>query len=814
MIEDEATREFLVESHEGLDQLERDFVALEADPSQQQRIASIFRVVHTIKGTAGFLGFTRLEALSHAGESLLVLVRDGSQRVTPPIISALLALVDRVRASLKEIESSGRELPESNDILIARFESLRTGSDDSAHASPEAPSSGPVHEESTEVAEIIPPEADPLPEPSGQQPVTNGASSAQAASEGSPGPDPGSRKPTPATASTPASASAPTAANTLTTATAPAGAAQTTPVNTTATAAATVSAATAVGDTGSPAVTDSSVRVDVGLLERLMNLVGELVLARNQILQFADRIEESAFVGAAQRLNLITTELQERVMQTRMQAIGTVWSKLPRVIRDLAVACGKQVRVEMHGKETELDRTILEAIKDPLTHIVRNAVDHGIEAPAARAEKGKPRTGTLTMRAYHESGQVIVEITDDGRGLDTEAIKAKALERGVVGPERLEGMTQDELFQLVFLPGFSTARSVTNVSGRGVGMDVVKTNIERIGGTIDLASKAGEGTTIRVRIPLTLAIVPALLVVSGRQRFAIPQTNLLELVRLEGEAARTGIESVHGTPVHRLRGRLLPLVMLSNVVSGAPPIRHGDALYGREGASTLNIVVLQAGATQLGLVVDEVRDTEEIVVKPLGKELRGIALFAGATIMGDGRVALILDVAGLAQHVSSTSRGATENSRRKADSATSGQDGRQSEDALLLFEGESGGLTAVPVSRITRIEEFSRSRLERSGDNTVVQYRGAILPLIELAQLQATGGDEVTVLVITEGKKSIGILVQKIVDVVEERYSVEHCTSRPGVLGTVVVQGRVTELLDVNGLIGRKAPWFYREVAA
>jgi two-component system chemotaxis sensor kinase CheA len=344
-------------------------------------------------------------------------------------------------------------------------------------------------------------------------------------------------------------------------------------------------------------------------------------------------------------------------------------------------------------------------------------------------------------------------------------------------------------------------------------MDVVKTNIERIGGTIDLASRAGEGTTIRVRIPLTLAIVPALLVVSGRQRFAIPQTNLLELVRLEGEAARSGIESVHGTPVHRLRGRLLPLVMLSHVVSGAPPIRHGDALYGRDGASILNIVVLQAGATQLGLVVDEVRDTEEIVVKPLGKELRGIALFAGATIMGDGRVALILDVAGLAQHVSSASRGGGENGKRKTESTSASGDSRQSEDALLLFEGERGGLTAVPVSRITRIEEFPRSRLERSGDNTVVQYRGAILPLIELAQLQAAGEDDVTVLVITEGKKSIGILVQKIVDVVEERYSVEHCTSRPGVLGTVVIQGRVTDLLDVNGVIGRKAPWFYREVA-
>jgi len=565
-------------------------------------------------------------------------------------------------------------------------------------------------------------------------------------------------------------------------------------------------------------VADTNVRVDVGLLERLMNLVGELVLARNQILQFGDRIEDLSFVGAAQRLNLITTELQERVMQTRMQPIGTVWSKLPRVVRDLAVACGKQVRVEMHGKETELDRTLLEAIKDPLTHIVRNAVDHGIEAPALRAEKGKPKTGTLCMRAYHESGQVIVEIVDDGRGLDVTAIKSKAVERGLVSPERLEQMSADELFQLVFLPGFSTARAVTNVSGRGVGMDVVKTNIERIGGTVDLASRAGAGTTLRIRIPLTLAIVPALVVVSGKQRFAIPQTNLLELVRLEGEAARTGIESVHGTPVHRLRGRLLPLVMLSHVVSGAPQLRHGDLPHlaaAGDVQATLNIVVLQAGAAHLGLVVDEVRDTEEIVVKPLGKELRGIPLFAGATIMGDGRVALILDVAGLAQHVSAAGRAGSETrSGKDGTTATDKLDAKQSDDALLLFENDGGNLTSVPVSRITRIEEFQRSRLERSGGNIVVQYRGQILPLIELATPNPDTDELVTVLVFTEGHKSIGMLVRRIVDVVEERYTLERCTSRPGVLGTVVVQGRVTDLLDVNGVISHQAPWFFREVAA
>jgi two-component system, chemotaxis family, sensor kinase CheA len=783
MIEDEATREFLIESYEGLDQLDREFVALEADPTQLQRIATIFRIVHTIKGTAGFLGFTSLESLAHAGESLLVLLRDGTQPMTPPTASALLALVDKVRASLRNVEANGREPDDSHADLIARFNVLRE----------QGPAAPPAQRPQPEVRQLEVPQPEvsqtEVAQPDALQPDVPQVDAARVHEL----PAEAQRADEPPAEGRPADVSAIAAAS---------RASESPPAS---------------AELASPSVAETNIRVDVALLEELMNLVGELVLARNQILQFGAKIEDFSFVGASQRLNLITTELQERVMQTRMQPIGTVWSKLPRVVRDLAVACGKQVRVEMHGKDTELDRTILEAIKDPLTHIVRNAVDHGIETPADRAQNGKGKTGTLTMRAYHESGQVIVEIGDDGRGLDVTAIKAKALERGLAGPEQLEGMSEHELFQLVFLPGFSTARAVTNVSGRGVGMDVVKTNIERIGGTVDLASKAGQGTTLRVRIPLTLAIVPALIVVSGKQRFAVPQANLLELVRLEGQAARTGIESVHGTPVYRLRGRLLPLVMLNHVVSGAPPLRHGDPVLAgtaTDAEPILNIVVLQTGTGNLGLVVDEVRDTEEIVVKPLGKELRGIPLFAGATIMGDGRVALILDVAGVAQHVSTAARGRADGRNRKDDAAdVTGSEAKQSDDALLLFEVGRGDLTAVPVSRVTRIEEFPHDRLERSGENIVVQYRGEILPLIELQS--GTQSDAlVTVLVFTEGKRSIGLLVQRIIDVVDESYRVERCTSRPGVLGTVVVQNRVTDLLDVRGVISRKAPWFYQEAAA
>ena len=780
MVEDEATREFLVETYEGLDQLDREFVALEADPSARERIATIFRIVHTIKGTSGFLGFSRLEALAHAGEGLLVLLRDGSLPMTAPIATTLLAMVDKVRACLQCIEKTGGESSNSYVDLIGQFTELRErcqAGDFSSPLVPKGSESGSTISSAAEPVSIVAVQS-PTELPS-QVSERNAVETVDVPSE--------------VTEESTIERRAATSVQ---------------------------KASEAVEPTESaPSVAEKNIRVDVALLEELMNLVGELVLARNQILQCGMRLEDSAFAGASQRLNLITTELQERVMQTRMQPIGTVWSKLPRVIRDLALTCGKQVRVEMFGKETELDRTILEAIKDPLTHIVRNAVDHGIEPPAERAERNKPRTGTLTMRAYHESGQVNIEIIDDGRGLDLEAIRRKSMERGLVTAERLEKMTEHDLTQLVFLPGFSTAKAVTNVSGRGVGMDVVKTNIERIGGTVDLTSRPGLGTTLRVRIPLTLAIVPALIVVSGGHRFAVPQTNLLELVRLEGKAARAAIESVHGTPIYRLRGQILPLALLNHVLSGTSPLRHGDQRWTTahpDGEDTLSIVVLHTGSGQLGLVVDEVRDTEEIVVKPLGAELRGIPLFAGATIMGDGRVALILDVAGVAQHVSASSRGRADSSAVANDArigvvATGGSEF----GALLLFNAGQDDVMAVPVSRVTRIEEFQRAQLERAGDSLVIQYRGEILSLIELAPGIARGGEgRITVLVFTEHGRSIGLIVQRILDVVEERVTLERSTSRPGVLGTVVVQGKVADVLDVHGSISRRAPWFYKDAAA
>jgi two-component system chemotaxis sensor kinase CheA len=539
-----------------------------------------------------------------------------------------------------------------------------------------------------------------------------------------------------------------------------------------------------------------------------VNLVGELVLARNQILQFGTTVKDAGFVNASQRLNLLTTELQEGVMKTRMQPIGNVWNKFPRIVRDLAYACGKEVALELDGTETELDRTIIEAIKDPLTHAVRNAVDHGLETAAKRVAAGKPGTGRLLLRAFHEGGQVNIEVSDDGAGLDVERIRARAIERGLVSSDRAARMSEREVIALIFQPGFSTAEKITNVSGRGVGMDVVKTNIEKIGGTVDISTRRGHGTTLKIKISLTLAIIPALIVTSRRERFAIPQVSLLELVRLEGEQARRGIERLHGTTVYRLRGSLLPLVFLNRTLELEDSETNDDAV---------NIVVLQADDRQFGLVVDGISDTEEIVVKPLGKELKGITTFAGATIMGDGRVALILDVLGIAQraNVISASR---ERAIVEKTAAVSSKD--EAREALLLLRVGANRRMAIPLSMVARLEELRSEDIERAGGREVVQYRGAILPIIDLARAvpgtAARSGERgsLQVIVYSENGRSVGFLVDQILDVVEETITVRHRIERDGVRGAAVVQGVVTDLLDVYGVLRSADPGFFDGKAA
>jgi two-component system chemotaxis sensor kinase CheA len=493
-------------------------------------------------------------------------------------------------------------------------------------------------------------------------------------------------------------------------------------------------------------------------------------------------------------LNRVTSDLQEAVMKTRMQPIGSAWTKLPRLVRDLASASGKQITLEMNGAETELDRQILQAIGDPLTHMVRNSGDHGIEQAAVRVAAGKAPNGTIRLNAFHEGGHVIIEIVDDGAGINVARVRQKAIERGLVKPEVAATLHDAAVLRFIFEPGFSTADKITNVSGRGVGMDVVRTNIERIGGTVDLQSEPGKGSTVRIKIPLTLAIIPALVVVAAEDRYAIPQVNLLELVRLEGDAARNGVESIHGAPVYRLRGRLLPLVYLRKALGiGGEPTN----------TEVINIVVVQADGRPFGLVVDGVSDTEEIVVKPMSRQIKQLTSFAGTTIMGDGRVALILDVPGLARgaHVVDESRSREEHAKTTRVVAETVADLR----TLLVVRGGAQGRLAIPLDRVNRLEEFKRSQIETSLGTDVVQYRDSIMPLVHVAERLGLDvpplTERVPVVVHAAKGRAIGLVVGQIVDIVEQQLVVHSESARPGILGTAVIQGQVTDLLDLEAML-------------
>lgn len=714
-------REFLLETHENLGQLDADLVALEKEPTEKNTLARVFRNLHTVKGSAGFLGLTKLQSVAHAAENLLSRLRGGELTFNPPIATALLRTVDAIRQILAAIETDGSESPGEFGDLVAELDRLREST-----GAPLA------------AAEVAAPAAPPPSPPSIISPPSS--------------PDHGK-----SIISEPAEAR-------------------------------------------SPAVADSSIRVDVGLLDKLMNLVGELVLARNQVMQFSSSQENTAFLGTVQRLNLLTTELQANVMKTRMQPIGNIWSKFPRVVRDLAIACNKQVRIEMEGQETELDKTIVEAIRDPLTHMVRNAVDHGIELPAVRQERGKPPEGRLSLHAFHESGKVIIEISDDGGGIDPQRVRDKAVKVKAVTAEQAARMNDREAVNLVFLPGFSTAEKVTNFSGRGVGMDVVRTNIERIGGTVDLESQIGRGTTVRMKIPLTLAIIPALTIASGGERFAIPQVSLLELVRLEAANVQHRIESIQGISVYRLRGSLLPIVYLNQ------ELKLGN---GSSAETDINMVVLQADDRQFGLVVDSIHDTEEIVVKPLQKQLKGVNVFAGATIMGDGRVALILDVLGLAQRSGVVAESRVRSLTEQTDRPT--ETGGNAKQSLLVFATYDDGRMAIPLALVARLEEFPIASIERVGHRRVVQYRGEILPLVDVTAalngqaetngVAASRTGNVPVVVCADAGRQVGLVVQRIIDIVEEEIVTSSRGTRAGVQQSAVVQGRVTEFLDVESLV-------------
>ncbi|WP_149495069.1 chemotaxis protein CheA [Roseiconus lacunae] len=801
---DEIINEFLVESYESLDTLDDDLLALEDAPDDLERLASIFRTVHTIKGTSGFLALPTLERVAHVGENLLVPLRDGEFQLSSDIANVLLEMVDAIREILSMLESGQGEGDNDYADLVSRLQvaldSRRGGGTETpaeeipvaetptseASAVEEAPAVEETQPDSSQTgAPAMEPEPKSAVEPSEEVSEASAETTAASQSGDSPGDTVSKVDATPASvaseaASTASSESPKPSASTP---------APSKPVKR-------ETGKSGEGSEKSASVVDSTVRIDVALLDKLMNLVGELVLARNQIMQFSGSTDDPAMAAASQRLNLITTELQEGVMKTRMQPIRNAWNKLPRVVRDLSASCGKKVSVVMEGADTELDKTILEAIKDPLTHIVRNSVDHGIESADVRAAAGKPEEGTLCLRAFHEGGQVNIEIVDDGGGINGDRVRDKAIEKGLISQEQAETMGERELTNLILLPGFSTAPKVTNVSGRGVGMDVVKTNIERIGGTLEIQSEAGKGTTLRIKIPLTLAIIPALIIKAGGGQYAIPQVSLLELVRLDGERAQREIEYIHDVPVYRLREQLLPLVYLDEQL--------GLRSYGehRSESEAVNIVVLQAEDRQFGLVVEAITDTQEIVVKPLGNHLKNISAFAGATIMGDGTVSLILDVIGIAQK----SCVLTEHRDRSLrEHAHRGMSRTKDGESVLIIDSGDGTRAAIQLSSVARLEEFTCEELERSGHNYVVQYRGQILPLISLGpQLgdpnpsEETRGRLHTVVYSHEGQ-SVGIVVGKIVDIVHEQLSRTEDVSS----GRSVIQDRVTQIINLQEVVSQ-----------
>ena len=730
---DELLAEFLTETGEGLDQLDVELVRFEQEPNDFETLNTIFRLVHTVKGTCGFLGLTRLSRLAHAAETLMGQYRDGAP-VTVDGVSAILASIDRIKQILEALERDGAEPAGSDADLIGRPQAIALAEADNLAG---IPGSKPGAAVAVEMA---------------RPPVHAALDEIERAWRAAPGPS---------------DAPAETAVN---------------------------SAPDLNGkEQGARAQT---VRVSVDTLEHLMTTVSELVLTRNQLLDLVRRTGESEFKSPLQRLSTVTAELQEGIMKARMQPIANAWQKLPRLVRELALELDKKIELDMTGGETELDRQVLEMIKDPLTHMIRNSADHGLERPVARTHAGKPEAGRINLSAYQQGGYIVIEVADDGRGLDAQKIRAKAVTAGLATQAELDRLADQDIYKFIFKAGFSTANAVSAVSGRGVGMDVVRTNIELIGGTVELKSTSLAGTTFMIKIPLTLAIMAALIVEAGGHRFAIPQFSVVELMRA-GKASGHHVELINDTPVIRLRDKLLPLLDLAQI------LRLGEAKSTLEHitGSLLTVVVIQIGTRLFGVLVDSVFRTEEIVVKPMSSLLREIGMFSGNTILGDGSVIMIVDPNALASMV-----GPVDAQHEKAVSAASAEAeaASGSKTALLLFRAGSKTLKAVPLSLITRLEEIERASIERCNGDDVVQYRGALMPLVQIDAARRERADGVQpVLVFTEGGRAIGLAVDEIVDIVEERLVFEIQAEAPGIIGAAIVKGNAVEVIDVSHYLGQ-----------
>jgi two-component system chemotaxis sensor kinase CheA len=752
---DDLLSEFLTETAESLDVVDVELVRFESDPGDKATLNNIFRLVHTIKGTCGFIGLPRLESLAHAGETLLGKFRDGALPVTAASVSLVLASIDRIKSLLAHLAAEQVEPAGDDRDLIGQLELAAEGGA-VAVAAPPPPKPEPV---------VV---AEPPADGEGRWDADQGRylrpgevslADLEAAFLAADGPV----EAAPAREVKPAAFAAPAAAE--------------------------------QDDEKKGGIGANSIRVNVNVLESLMTMVSELVLTRNQLMQMLRTSHDSEFKAPLQRLSGITAELQDAVMKTRMQPIGSAWKKLPRIVRDASQDLGKKIDLVMEGEATELDRQVLELIRDPLTHMIRNSCDHGVEKPADRVAVGKPEMGTIRLHAYHEGGHIIVEQTDDGAGLNTERIRRKAIEKGVIDGTEAMAMTDAQVHRLIFAPGFSTAEKVTSISGRGVGMDVVKTNVELIGGAIDLRSRQGAGTTFVIKIPLTLAIISALIVGVGEHRFALPQLSVLELVRT-GKRCEHKVELINASRVLRLRDRLLPLVSLADVLNLIVEPFDPDRLA--------SIVVMQVGETRFGLIVDEVFDTEEIVVKPLAKRLGAMSEYSGATILGDGAVIMILDPNGVSRSVASIDRSVDRllEEQAKAAAASAPAAARTS---MLLYAAGGEQPRACPLSLITRLEELDASKFEPTARGLVVQYRGKLMPLASAGgAIKRTGKQPV--LVFSQGESVIGLAVDRILDIVEDVLDIQIGDAAPGVLGTAVLKSVSTEVIDLGWFLGQADP--------
>ncbi len=818
--DDEILQGFIEESLEHLADIENDLLQIEEAGANidEDLVNKVFRAAHSIKGGAGFMGLNVIQDLSHAAENVLGLIRSKKLIPSPEIVNILLLAADKLQKLIENIfESNDQDISDHIKDLNTIFEGGQA---------PQYPNKNKQ--------EAVAPEKTTEPEND---------------TEKQPEPDTQAKEPEPEVIEKvvpPASSKEPAKE----------------PVKTsTASPQAKTSAKQEKQDQKitAPAKTDSSLRVNVSLLDQLMNMAGELVLARNQLLQTINSGDTLNAEAVGQRIDMVTSELQEAIMLTRMQPIGNVFNKFPRVVRDLSRKLGRQIDLSIVGKDVELDKTIIESINDPLTHLVRNSVDHGIEDPDIRVEKGKDKTGLIVLKAYHEAGQVVIEISDDGKGLNGDFLAESAVNKRLITAEQSNTMSEKEKINLILLPGFSTATMVTDVSGRGVGMDVVKTNLDKLGGSIEILSEIDVGSTIRIKLPLTLAIIPSQIVMTGGERYAIPQVNLEELLRIPASKVKERVERVGDAEVVRLRGNLLPLLRLADVLeidrtyfdynaeetlpdqrlniadrrsknllssdnnvksednsdsesNNNPKRSSDDRRYCA--ASALNIVVVSAGSTKYGLIVDRLFDSEEIVIKPLDRHLQQCKGYAGATIMGDGRVALILDISSLARMAALTSveskKGASKLAEAQRDETRTNKD----KQAFLTFRSDEIEQYAVPLSQVERIEKIKNTEIELIGNRRVLQYQGGSLPLVSIddaAMVQPlTENKDLLVIVFHLAGKDIGLLANGPVDAIEIVVDIDGVTlKQTGIMGSTVINGTITMLVDIFELVHSIHPdWF------